>query len=207
MRRAVLSLLALAAMSGAAAAQPAVGTPPAKAAAKAAPAKAGAAPAAAAPASGASPRRFGEFIVRCAPVKSVAPCDLYEERGDKNSGQRVIGFSIGFMPSTSRYIMQVAVPLGVDVNKGLTITDGKYTSPALPYRRCDRTGCFSEVAVDKTLIYAFAKMGDAKIKVIADGGKIYDFTFSFEGFSAAHEDMVAQNRAKAATPDAASDAK
>ena len=206
MRRAVLSLLALAAMSGAAAAQPAVGTPK-SAPAKAAPAgKAGAAPAAAA-ASSAAPRRFGEFVVRCAPVKSVAPCDLYEERGDKNSGQRVIGFSIGFMPSTSRYIMQVAVPLGVDVNKGLTITDGKYTSPALPYRRCDRTGCFSEVAVDKTLIDAFAKMGDAKIKVIADGGKIYDFTFSFEGFSAAHEDMVAQNRAKAATPDAASDAK
>lgn len=207
MRRAVLSLLALAAMSGAAAAQPAVGTPK-SAPAKAAPAgKAGAAPAAAA-ASSAAPRRFGEFVVRCAPVKSVAPCDLYEERGDKNTGQRVIGFSIGFMPSTSRYIMQVAVPLGVDVNKGLSITDGKYTSPALPFRRCDRTGCFSEVAVDKTLIDAFAKMGsDSKIKVTADGGKIYDFTFSFEGFSAAHEDMVAQNKAKAAAPEAASDAK
>ena len=206
MRRAVLSLLALAAMSGAAAAQPAVGTPK-SAPAKAAPAgKAGAAPAAAA--SSAAPRRFGEFVVRCAPVKSVAPCDLYEERGDKNTGQRVIGFSIGFMPSTSRYIMQVAVPLGVDVNKGLSITDGKYTSPALPFRRCDRTGCFSEVAVDKTLIDAFAKMGsDSKIKVTADGGKIYDFTFSFEGFSAAHEDMVAQNKAKAAAPEAASDAK
>lgn len=203
MRRAVLTLMALAAMSGAAAAQPAVGAPSKPAAAgKAAPAPA------AATASAAAPRRFGEFIVRCAPVKSVAPCDLYEERGDKNTGQRVIGFSIGFMPSASRYIMQVAVPLGVDISKGLIITDGKFTSPALPYRRCDRTGCFSEVAIDKPLIDAFSKMGsDAKIKVTADGGKIYDFTFSFDGFSAAQDDMVAQNRAKATTPDNASDAK
>jgi len=203
MRRAVLTLMALAAMSGAAAAQPAVGAPSKPAAAgKAAPAPA------AATASAAAPRRFGEFIVRCAPVKSVAPCDLYEERGDKNTGQRVIGFSIGFMPSASRYIMQVAVPLGVDISKGLIITDGKFTSPALPYRRCDRTGCFSEVAIDKPLIDAFSKMGsDAKIKVTADGGKVYDFTFSFDGFSAAQDDMVAQNRAKATTPDNASDAK
>ena len=202
MRRAVLTLLALAATSGAVMAQPAVGTP-----SKPAPAgKAGPAPAAAATAAG--PKRFGEFVVRCAAGKSVAPCDLYEERGDKNTGQRVIGFSIGFMPSASRYIMQVAVPLGVDVAKGMTITDGKFTSPVLPYRRCDRTGCFSEVAIDKSLVDAFGKMGsDAKIKVIADGGKIYDFTFSFDGFSAAHEDMVAQNRAKATSPDNATDAK
>lgn len=204
MRRAVLTLLALSAMSGAAMAQPAVGTPKAKAPA----AKAAAAAPAPAAAAASGPKRFGEFVVRCAPVKSVAPCDLYEERGDKNSGQRVVGFSIGFMPSSSRYIMQVAVPLGVDVSKGVTITDGKFTSPTLPYRRCDGTGCFSEVAVDKSLIDAFSKMGsDAKVKVVADGGKIYDFTFSFDGFSAAHEDMVAQNRAKAVSPDNASDAK
>jgi invasion protein IalB len=202
MRGALLSLLALGAMSGAAAAQPAVGAPPAKAAA-AKPAAAAAAPAAA----GAPAQRFGDFIVRCAAVKSVAPCDLYEERVQKDTGRRVIGFSIGFMPSQSRYIMQVAVPLGIDVGKGIIVTDGKFTSPALPVRRCDQTGCFSEVQVDKSLIDAFAKMGEAKIQVTADGGKAYPFTFSFNGFSAALDSMVAQNRAKATDPAGATDAR
>jgi invasion protein IalB len=109
------------------------------------------------------------------------------------------------MPSQNRYIMQVAVPLGIDVGKGITVTDGKFTSPVLPIRRCDQTGCFSEVAVDKSLIDAFAKMGEAKIQVTADG-KLYPFTFSFNGFSAAHDSMVAQNKAKATTPDSATDA-
>jgi len=205
MRRAVLTLLALAAMSGAASAQPAVGAP----APKAAPAKPAAAkPAAAAPAAAGGVKRFGEFIVRCVQTKSVAPCDLYEERGDKNTGQRVLGFSVGYMPSQSRYIMQLAVPLGIAIDKGAVITDGKFTSPALPYRRCDRSGCYVEAAIDKTMIDAFGKMGsDAKIKVTADGGKIYDFTFSFDGFAAAHEDMVAENKAKASAPETSGDAK
>ena len=196
MRQALLAAsLTLAALPGQAMAQPAVGTP---------------APAAAsAPAASASgKKRFGEFIVRCAQGKSVAPCDLYEERGDKNTGERLIGFSIGYMPSTARYIMQIAVPLGVSIDKGVVVTGGKFTSPTLPFRRCDQGGCYVEAAVDKSLIDAFAKLGDdAKIKVAADGGKLYDFTFSFNGFSAAHDDMVAQNKVKASAPDSAPDAK
>lgn len=202
MRRAVLSLLALVAMTGATMAQPAVGAPPAKAAPKTTAkvaAKAAPAPAAAAAAGG--PKLFGVFAVRCAKGKNVMPCDLYEERFDKSTGQRVIGFSIGYMPSSNRYIMQVVGPLGVAVDQGVTITDGKFTTPVLPYRRCDSTGCFVEVAIDKSLIDAFSKMGDAKIRVIAYGGKPYNFTFSFDGFADAHAEMVAENKAKATTTD------
>ena len=198
MRQALLAAsLTLAALPGLAMAQPAVGTAKPAAASVAAPA-----------ASASGNKRFGEFIVRCAQGKSVAPCDLYEERGDKNTGQRLIGFSIGYMPSTARYIMQIAVPLGVSIEKGVVITGGSFTSPTLPYRRCDQGGCYVEAPIDKSLIDAFAKLGDdAKIKVAADGGKLYDFTFSFNGFSAAHDDMVAQNKVKASAPDSAPDAK
>jgi invasion protein IalB len=195
MRQALLAAsLMLAALPGLAMAQPAVGD-----------ARPASAPA---PSSVSGNKRFGEFIVRCAQGKSVAPCDLYEERGDKNSGQRLIGFSIGYMPSAARYIMQIAVPLGVSIEKGVVVTGGSFTSPTLPFRRCDQGGCYVEAAVDKSLIDAFAKLGDdAKIKVAADGGKLYDFTFSFNGFSAAHDDMVAENKAKASAPDSATDAK
>ena len=189
-----LGLLALAAWPGHAAAQAAVGKAPAKAASAAAAA--------------AAPKRFGDFIVRCAPAKSVAPCDLYEERGNKETGQRLIGFSVGFMPSASRYIMQVAVPLGVALDKGVIITSGSLASPAMPYGRCDQGGCYVEATIDKSLVDVFGKMGsDARIKVTADGGKVYNYTFSFDGFTAAHDEMVSENKAKAASPDSASDAK
>jgi len=193
-RAALLALLALA-LPGAAMAAPA----------KPAAAKPGAS---AAPASG--PKRYGEFYVRCATTKSVAPCDLYQERANKETGQRVIGFSVGYMPSASRYIIQVVVPLGIDVAKGVVIADGNNSTPVMPYRRCDPAGCYVEAAVDKSLLDLFAKMGrDAKIKVAGyDGsstGKPFAFTFSFEGFSEGLGEMVAENKTRAAPASAATD--
>jgi len=38
---------------------------------------------------------------------------------------------------------------------------------------------------------------DAKINIVGDNGKTYAIKFSLKGFSAAHDDMVSQARAKA----------
>jgi invasion protein IalB len=146
-------------------------------------------------------KRIGDFSVRCYPVKSVAPCDLYEDRVNKESGQRVVSLSLAFMPSSSRYILAVSVPLGVSIEKGLVITGAGYTSPALPFRRCDGGGCYVEAAVPKDIVDQFAKLGsDVKIRVTPDSGQVFDFPFSFDGFTAAHDEMVASNRAKATAP-------
>ena len=146
-------------------------------------------------------KTIGAFQVRCFAIKSVAPCDLYEDRVDKQTGQRVVSLSLAYMPSGNRYILQVTVPLGISLEKGIVITGGGFTSPTLPVRRCDQTGCFVEAPVAKELVDALAKAGsDAKIRVVPEGRPVFDFPFSFDGFTAAHDDMVASNRAKAVTP-------
>lgn len=148
-------------------------------------------------------KRIGDFSVRCYPVKSVAPCDLYEDRVNKESNQRVVSFSLAYMPSGGRYILAVSVPLGVSIEKGLVITGTGYTSPVLPFRRCDGGGCYVEVAVPKDLVDQFAKLGsDAKIRVTPDSGQVFEFPFSFDGFTAAHDEMVASNKAKGMSAEA-----
>jgi len=143
-------------------------------------------------------KRIGDFSVRCYPVKSVAPCDLYEDRVNKENGQRVLSFSLAYMPSGGRYILAISVPLGVSIEKGVVITGAAYTSPPLPFRRCDAGGCYVEAAVPKDLVDQLAKLGnDAKIRVIPEGGQTFDFPFSFDGFTAAHDEMVSSNKAKA----------
>jgi invasion protein IalB len=148
-------------------------------------------------------KRIGAFQVRCFAIKSVAPCDLYEAGMNEQSGQRVVSFSLAYMPSGNRYVLQVTVPLGVTLDKGVVIAGSGFTSPALPFRRCDQSGCFVEAPVAKDLIDALAKLGtDAKIRVMPDGqDKPFEFPFSFDGFSSAHDDMVASNKAKAVTPE------
>lgn len=144
-------------------------------------------------------KRIGDFMVRCFPIKSVAPCDVYEDRVSKDSGQRVLTFSVAYMPSGNRYILQVSVPLGVSIEKGVVFAGGSFTSPPMPFRRCDQAGCYVEIAVNKDLMDQFSKLGkDAKIRVVPDGGgNAFDFPFSFDGFSSAHDDMVASNKVKA----------
>ena len=69
------------------------------------------------------------------------------------------------------------------------------------------TTALEQAQREGTLSSAIDASDVATALVAADGGKIYDFTFSFKGFSAAHDDMVAQNKAKAVSPDNTGDGK
>jgi invasion protein IalB len=145
-----------------------------------------------------------DWAVRCFPVQSASPCDIFQELDNKATGQRVISMSIAFYPSVNRHALVVAVPLDVSLAKGVKLQAGSYTSPLLKYRRCDRNGCYVEVAVDNGMIESLARSsGDSgKINIAADNGKAYALNFSLKGFAAAHDDMVSQARVKAKTPPA-----
>ncbi len=147
-------------------------------------------------------KRIGDFAVRCFPVKSIAPCDIFEEQVNRDTGQRVVSFSLAFTPSGGRYILQVTVPLAISIEKGVVVAGGSYTSPPLPYRRCDTNACFVEVEIRKDLVDSFARLGKAEIRVVPDGSaKVVALPFSFDGFSAALDEMMASNRAKALSPE------
>jgi invasion protein IalB len=155
--------------------------------------------------SGAAPGRpevknVGDWQVRCFPVNSTHPCDVFQEMADQASRQRILSLSLAFDPSLDRHLMQITVPLEVSLQKGLTIQTDNYTSPVMKYRMCTREGCFVQLLVENTVIDNLVKAGpDAKVNIVADGGKSFGLKFSLKGFSAAHDDMVSQARAKAKT--------
>jgi len=143
-------------------------------------------------------KAVGDWFVRCFPVQSPSPCDMFEELDSPNTRQRVLSLSIAFVPSLDRHALQITVPLEISIPKGLTITTDGYKSPVLRYRRCDRNGCYVEMAVDNGMIESLAKSGPkGQITIAADNGKVYPITFSLKGFAGAHDDMVSQARAKA----------
>jgi invasion protein IalB len=164
-----------------------------------------------APPPGGAPRmpdvkEVGDWSVRCFPVESPSPCDMYEELDDKNTHQRVLAVSLAYIPKVDRHAIQIAVPLGVALGKGLTIQTDNFTSAMLRYRRCDRQGCYVEMGLDNNSVQQLAKSGpNAKVKIYADGGKAFELRFSLNGFSAAHDSMSALAKEKAKEPKAAPD--
>lgn len=176
------------------------------ASAQTAPPPAGGAPA---PVQPSENKPFGDWTVRCFPVNTPSPCDMFELLANKSTQQRVLSISIAYMPSRDKHVIQIAVPLGVLIPKGLVLASDTYTSPMLHYRRCDRGGCYVEMLIDNQTVDALATAtGPAKIRIVAEGGKAFEIPFSLNGFADAHgamEDLARKKTAKpadAATPPA-----
>jgi len=157
-----------------------------------------AAPAAAPPQGRPEVKAVGDWVVRCFPIASPSPCDIYQELNDQRTQQRVLSFSIAYVPSLDRHGIQITVPLEVSIPRGLVIETDSFKSEAMKYRMCDRTGCFVQMPIENAAINSIAKSGpDAKVRIFADSGKSYELKFSLKGFSAAHDSMVEQAKAKA----------
>jgi invasion protein IalB len=164
-----------------------------------------AAPTPGAPLAPSETKTFGDWAVRCYPVASPSPCDMYELLANKQTKQRVMSLSIAYMPKDNKHVIQIAVPLGILIPKGLVIESDAYTSPTLPYRRCDRAGCYVERLFDNSAVNALASAtGVVKVKIVADGGKVFEIPFSLNGYSDAHGAMVdlARKKVAPATPPA-----
>ena len=146
-------------------------------------------------------KQFDDWQVRCFPIQSPSPCDMFQEVANQQRNQRILSISIAYVPSMDRYALQITVPLGVSIPKGLSLQTDSYTSPTLHYRRCDRDGCYVETGVDKTLVEGIARSSpDAKAKVNItgdNGNKAVGIAFFLKGFAAAHDDMVSQAKVKA----------
>lgn len=153
-------------------------------------------------------KQIGDWTVRCFPMKSASPCDMFQQQDSKNSKQRILSVSIAYIPSLNRHAIQISVPLGIAVQPGVVLQAGSFTSKAMPYRRCDQAGCYVEMLIDNSTIDQLSHGGDsAMVKVTGVDGKKYDLKFSLKGFSAAHDSMAQLAKQKAvATPPAKSGA-
>jgi invasion protein IalB len=143
-------------------------------------------------------KNVGDWLVRCYAAQTQSPCDMYQQQNDAKSNQRVLAVSIAYIPHLDKHAIQISVPLGVSISRGLVMQAGSYTSPVMPYRRCDRGGCYVEMLLDNAVIDALNHAGDnALIKLVADDGKNYQLKLSLNGFTAAHDSMAEQAKAKA----------
>ena len=144
---------------------------------------------------------FGDWTVRCFPVNTPSPCDMFELLANKATQQRVLSVSIAYLPTGDKHVIQIAVPLGVLIQKGLVLASDTYTSPVLHYRRCDRGGCYVEMLIDNDTINSLSTAtGPAKIRIVVEGGRAFEIPFSLNGFADAHGAMADLARKKTAKP-------
>jgi invasion protein IalB len=145
----------------------------------------------------------GDWTIRCFNVRGPAPCEILQVAVNKESQQRVLSVSIAYVPQRTAFALQVAVPLGVSVAKGMTLNAGPKTMRGVHYSRCTRDGCFVEVIVDSATIDALARVGASTNILVYPYGRTTDakLPLSLKGFAPAvvRLKQLAQQRA-VATP-------
>jgi invasion protein IalB len=149
-------------------------------------------------------KTFSGWDVRCYPVVSLAPCDVWEAIAFKKSNQLAASVSVVYVPSRDEFLMQFIVPLGIDLQKGAKLIAGNFTSPSLPVHHCDRIGCFIGVSGGNAIVNALRNQSVMKIHVDFFRGKPVDIGVPLKGFSEARDEMMAlaKQKASSATPPA-----
>jgi invasion protein IalB len=147
----------------------------------------------------------GDWAVRCFNVKSMAPCDIFYALGTKESKQTIVTISIAYFPSQNKNAINIRVPLGMAIQKGLTIEASAYKSQMISYRRCNQNGCFVEGIVPNDVLEGLKRSGtNATLKITPYGSKDVSLPFSLKGFNQAYSEMVELSKQKASAAPASS---
>lgn len=143
-------------------------------------------------------QNVGDWVVRCVQttVKSPAPCEVLQVTVNKDTKQRLSSLSLAYVPSRDSYAMQVVVPTGVALSKGLLLGP---STQGMKYTRCERDGCYVETVVDNAAVQTLGKAGKATDIAVVPYGKSDQIKFpvSLTGFTEAMDRMKSYSKERA----------
>ena len=151
-------------------------------------------------------QNVGDWVVRCVQttVKSPAPCEVMQTTVNKDSKQRISAFSMAYVPSRDSYAIQIVVPTGVALSKGLQLGTALN---GVKFNRCERDGCYVEMLLDNAAVASLSGAGKATTIGVVGYGQANEIKLpvSLTGFPEAMDRMktFARERAVALPANAA----
>lgn len=128
-------------------------------------------------------KTYGDWVVRCFPIKSPAQCDMFQATLDKATQRRIVSVSIAYAPGANIYAAKIIVPLEVKLDAGVVVTADKFTSAEMAYTRCENDGCYMEDRLDLALVENLTRGKSGSIIVASVPGGRVVLPLSLRGFS------------------------
>ncbi|TNE42680.1 MAG: hypothetical protein EP347_00305 [Alphaproteobacteria bacterium] len=111
--------------------------------------------------------KMSPWQLRCPKVEGALPCDLYQAVADKASGRQVLSVSIAYSAVEDKYLMQIQVPLGINLQQGLSLNVGEnFQASHIPLTRCEASGCLVEAIMADDLLAAMKEADGSEAEVI-----------------------------------------
>jgi len=145
-------------------------------------------------------KTVGGWDVRCYPVQSPAPCEMWEAVAFKGTQQLAASISIVYIPMRDGYAVQLVLPFGMDFGKGVKLNAGSYSSDVLHFERCERIGCLIAIRDGSAAVNAMRDQPNVKLHVTWFHGKTMDIAVPLKGFDEARGALVDFAKQKATAP-------
>lgn len=128
-------------------------------------------------------------------------CQMLQQLVEREQNKVVLITSLAYLPSSQATQIQIVLPLGFLLKRGVELEAGGYTSTVAP-DRCTAQGCIVEGVAAPELIAAFRRAKDARVSIVADNGQTVRVPFSLMGFTKAYDMVEQRNREAVAANEA-----
>lgn len=127
---------------------------------------------------------IGDWVLECFAVP-IEQCQIYQ-RILINKGSAIAMVATFAWDSTKQAMRtQIALPLGIDLGKGATISADNGYSITVALTRCTQQGCLIEGTVPEELLRSFAQSKSATISVVNPTQGPFAIPLSLRGFGEA----------------------
>lgn len=147
---------------------------------------------------------IGDWRISCT-GPAQAPCVMQQVIANKATGQQVMATSVIYLPSNGVHLLQIFLPLGVSIPRGVQIKSDSFTSPKLQFQACEPQGsCVVALPLNQESVTNLSRAGSNTQVVFAfDGGQDVLVRMSLNGFADADAYMAEQAKAKTKSAPAA----
>lgn len=140
---------------------------------------------------------FQDWRLECYdPAVNGMRCQIVQQLVERNLEQVVLLNSLVYVPSTEQTQIQMVLPTGFLLKRGVTFEIAGYNT-TVAVDRCTPQGCFIEGIAAPELLTAMRRARDAQVSIIADTGQTVRIPFSLMGFTDAYAEMTDRNVAYA----------
>lgn len=127
---------------------------------------------------------FGESNSACQTVHRVIAGD---------ASQVVVVMALASPRPDAPVNVQISLPLGIDVVKGVRMAIGNEYQASIPIARCTSQGCLLEGTASDALLAAMRVSQGGQFTVYDETGQSFDLPFSLMGFTDSFSEMTARN--------------
>lgn len=129
---------------------------------------------------------FGNWAIQCKESSGTAGrCQMRAESTSPDGHQVILVMSLAKSADTSSMAYQTALPLGIALQKPVSVSVDEDFKAELSVSRCTPQGCLLEGAADGRFVEAMKTGAEAKFVVTTPEGQSIPITLPLNGFSVA----------------------